>query len=139
MKIFDRNSLPAVGAGSLLTAFGVLCLVVFAMLSLSTVRSEKGMDDSCAEAVKAYYAADYQAEQIFSRLRRGEMPEEVTKQGDLYIYQCPISESQSLLVVLEKTQEDWQVLRWQAVVSEDAGTQDTLPVWTGRAEQEETP
>ena len=117
----------------------MLCIVVFAMLGLSTVRSEKGMDDSCAEAVKAYYAADYQAEQIYSRLRRGEMPEEVTKQGDLYIYQCPISEGQTLLVVLEKTQEDWRVLRWQAVVSEDAGIQDTLPVWTGRTEQEETP
>lgn len=139
MKKRNQDSIPAVGTSSLLTTFAVLCIVVFALLSLSTVRAEKGMGDSSAEAVQAYYTADYQAEQIFSRLRRGEIPEEVVRQDNLYIYQCPISENQMLLVVLEKTETDWQVLRWQAVASEDMESGDLLPVWQGNVEREETP
>ena len=63
----------------------------------------------------------------------------MVRQDNLYIYQCPISEKQMLLVVLEKTETDWQVLRWQAVASEDMESGDLLPVWQGNVEREETP
>lgn len=107
--------------GSSLLAIGctVLALAVLAQLFLIFLRSEDPAESDSAQAVAAYYAADYQAEQIYDRLRRGELPEGVTKQDSIYIYQCPISEEESLLVVLEKTGEDWKVLRWQAV---DAGS-----------------
>ena len=103
--------------GSRLLAIGctVLALAVLAQLFLIFLRSEDPAESDSAQAVAAYYAADYQAEQIYDRLRRGELPEGVTKQDSIYIYQCPISEAESLLVVLEKTGEDWKVLRWQAV------------------------
>lgn len=130
-------SIPAVGAGSLLTAFAVLCLSVFAMLSLSAIQAESRLAAASAQAVSDYYTADFQAEQIFARLRLGELPEEVQQKGTLYTYQCPISEEQYLLVILEKRDFSWQVLCWQAVAREDTGETDSLPVWQGESEQEE--
>lgn len=101
-------------SGSLL-AIGCLALAILVQLFLIFLRSEDSAESDSAQAVAAYYAADYQAEQIYNQLRLGNMPEGVTQQDSLYIYQCPISEEETLLVVLEKTGEEWEVLRWQAV------------------------
>ena len=108
------------GSRLLILACVVLLLSVVAYLSLIFLRSEDGQETDSAQAVAAYYAADYQAGQIYDRLRRGELPEEVTCQDNIYTYQCPISEGEYLLVVLEKNGEDWKVLRWQAVLRDNA-------------------
>lgn len=139
MKQKNSISIPAVGAGSLLAAFAVLCLTVFALMTLTTVQAEKRLADASYHAVAAYYAADLQAESLFARLRAGELPEEVTVQEKQYCYQCLISDNQYLDVVLEKTDAGWQILRWQATPRENAGETDTLPVWQGTAEKGDTP
>lgn len=139
MKKREGISIPIVGVGSLLATFAVLCLTVFALLQLSTIRAEEHLADAAAEAVSEYYLADYQAEQIFAQLRRGELPEGVTRQENRYSYQCPISENQYLQVILEQRDEGWQVLCWQAVTREDAGETDTLPVWQGAEKEEAAP
>lgn len=46
----DRFSPPAVGGISLLVAFAVLCLTVFALLSLSTVQAQKRLSDASHKA-----------------------------------------------------------------------------------------
>ena len=139
MKQKTEFSLPALGAGSLLCSFGVLCLAVLALLSLTTVRTEERMEAASAEAVAAYYAADLRAEEIFARLRAGELPGEVTRQENRYDYRCPISENQHLQVVLERQEDCWQVLCWQAVAWETGEKTDTLPVWQGSAQKEDQP
>lgn len=139
MKQKSSVSIPAVGAGSLLAIFAVLCLTVFALMSLTTVQAEKRLAEASGRAVKAYYAADLQAEEIFARLRAGQLPEEVRVQEDLYTYRCAISDNQYLDVALEKTGAGWRVLRWQAVAREGSGETDTLPVWRGTMERKETP
>ena len=139
MKQKNGISIPAVGAGSLLTTFAVLCMTVFALLCIATVQEEKRQEKATDEAVAAYYAADFQAEQIFARLRRGEQVEDVVQQDNIFIYQCPISEQQELLVILEQTDTEWKVLRWQAVAREDTGEDVTLPVWNGEGSLEEWP
>lgn len=139
MKKKTEFSLPALGAGSLLCSFGVLCLAVFALLCLTTVRTEQRMAEASVRAVASYYAADLQAEEVFARLRAGQLPEEVTRQDDLYTYQCPISENQHLQVVLKRQESGWQVLCWQAVAWETGEKTDTLPVWQGSVQKEEQP
>ena len=74
MKKDQRIAVPVIGASSLLVIFAVLCLTVFALLSLNTVMAEKRMADASAQAVAAYYEADLEAEKIFARLRSGETP-----------------------------------------------------------------
>ena len=60
---------PAVGGISLLVVFAVLCLTVFALLSLSTVRADARLSEASAQAVADYYAADCQAQEILAQLR----------------------------------------------------------------------
>ena len=108
-------SFPVVGGTSLLVMFAVLCLITFAVLSLSTVKAGDRLGEASAEAVMEYYAADYEAERILAQLRSGILPEGVVCEGDVYGYSCPVSETQRLQVSVQKVGEDWKVLRWMVV------------------------
>ena len=130
MKKQHRFSLPAVGAGSLLTVFAVLCLTVFALLSLTSVRAEQRLSEAAAETAAAWYQADTQAQEIFARLRSGEMPAGVREDNHTFYYACPISHSQQLAVALKKDSDAWKILRWQAMAPEQTG-EETIPVWRG--------
>lgn len=129
-----RFSPPAVGAASLLVIFAVLCLTVFALLSLSTVKANRRLSDSACAAVESYYTADTRAEEILARLRAGELPEGVQQNGDIYSYDCPISDSQTLAVQLRIQNGNYEILRWQAVSTADWQANDSLPVWDGSAQ-----
>ena len=126
----QRLSPPVVGGSSLLVIFAVLCMTVFALLSLSTVLADGRLNQASVRAVSSYYEADCQAEEIFARLRQGEMPPEVTETNGMYTYSCPISETQTLQIELQKGAEGWQVIRWQAVASAE-WEEETLTLWDG--------
>ena len=111
----SRFSFPVVGGTSLLVMFAVLCLITFAVLSLSTVKAGDRLGEASAEAVMEYYAADYEAERILAQLRSGILPEGVVFEGNVYGYSCPVSETQRLQVSVQKVGEDWKVLRWMVV------------------------
>ena len=127
----ERFAPPAVGGSSLLVIFAVLCLTVFALLSLSTVQADRRLADASVEAVSAYYRADCQAEAVLARLRDGQLPEGVTVDGDVYAYTCPISDTQSLEVQVRMEGEQWTVLRWQAVSTARWEAEERLDLWSG--------
>lgn len=127
----ERFSPPAVGGSSLLVIFAVLCLTVFALLGLTTVRADGRLADASVEAVSNYYRADCEAEAILARLRAGELPEGVARDGDTYTYTCPISETQALEVAVELRGADYTVLRWRAVSTADWQPDTGLDLWDG--------
>lgn len=131
----ERFSPPVVGGSSLLIIFAVLCLSVFALLALSTVQADLRLSDASARAVEEYYDADTRAEEIFARLRAGEMPDGVTEEDGLFSYVCPISDIQQLYVQLRRDGEGWQVLCWQAVAETETETaEETGPrLWDGES------
>lgn len=106
---------PFVGGTSLLVIFAVLCLTVFALLTISTAEAERRLSDVSADAVSAYYMADLEAEEIFARLRNGELPEGITVDGSVYSYTCFISETQYIAVKLSYEDGKWTVISWQSV------------------------
>jgi len=121
-----------VGAGSLLAIFAVLCLTVFALLSLSTVQANVRLQEASSAAVTGYYRADCQAEEILARLRAGELPPGVTEDSrSIYHYTCPISDTQSLAVSAAVEGDTYTILRWQVVSTVQWQTEDSLPVWDG--------
>jgi len=128
---------PAVGGSALLVVFAVLCLTVFALLSLATVQADGRLSDAAAQAIQDYYAADCAAQEILARLRNGEQPEEVTFSGSgmLYAeYACPISDTQELQVEVllrDVTDADYEILRWQAAPIETWEFDDSLSLWDG--------
>ena len=126
-----KFSPPIVGGSSLLVIFAVLCLTVFALLGLSTVQAGGRLSQATAQAVSDYYAADCQAEEIFARLRSGQLPEGVGEENGVYSYTCPISPTQQLCVDLEREGDGWRVLRWQAQSVAQWESDDSLNLWDG--------
>ena len=89
---------PAVGGSSLLTVFAVLCLTVFALLSLATVQADARLSDASVQTVAGYYKADHAAQEILACLRSGApLPEGRTvrathgpdHKGTLFSYTAP--------------------------------------------------
>ncbi len=134
MKKQDGFSPPAVGGSSLLVIFAVLCMTVFALLSLSSVQAQRRLADAAVQSVTDYYEADLQAQRIFARLKAGEQVAGVRETDGIYQYEIPISSRQTLGVRLQKTDENWHILRWQAVTTEGE-TDDSLDVWKGSEEK----
>ena len=127
---------PPIGGASLLAAFAVLCLTVFALLSLSTVRADDRLGKATVQAVTDYYAADLEAQTILARLRNGEHPEAVTIESGGAVtwasYTCPISDAQELRVRVELTAEGgYRVLCWQTAAVEECEFDDSLDLWDG--------
>jgi len=134
MRKEHTASAPAVGGTSLMVIFGVLCLTVFALLSLSTVQADRRLSDRSAEAVEAYYAADAAAEEILSRLRSGETVDGVSRDGSTYTYACPVSSRQELSVCVELGEDgSVNILRWQTVSTADWEFDDSIVVWDGES------
>ena len=127
----DRFRPPAMGGSALLAVFAVLCLTVFALLSLSAVQAERRLGDAAEEAVRSYYAADAQAEEILARLRRGETVDGVQESDGVLSYGCPISEEQELSVELCREGERYTVLRWQAVSTVEWRGEEHWELWDG--------
>lgn len=130
MKKQRELSVPAVGGSSLLVIFSVVCLTVFALLSLNTVLAEQRLSQACGEAAQQWYAADLKAQEIFARLRAGEDVPGVEQAGDQYAYAVAITDHQTLHVTVRCEGEDWKVISWQTAATPEA-REDTLPVWQG--------
>ncbi|MBQ7936894.1 MAG: hypothetical protein IJ283_00120 [Oscillospiraceae bacterium] len=122
---------PVVGGSSLVVIFAVLCLTVFALLSLSTVKADKRLADINEKAVENYYAADLEAEKMLSEIRAGNLPEGVTVSGNVYSYSCPVSETQKLCVEVKVTKSGFDIIRWQTASTTEWTESDGLAVWHG--------
>ncbi len=127
----EKQKAPVLGGSSLLAIFGVLCLTVFALLSLTTVAARQRLSESALHAVTAYYEADTRGELIFAELRKGLLPEGVEQVGNRYRYECPITESRRLCIEVENQGGSWRVLRWQEV-ADPLEIDDSMPVWQGK-------
>ncbi len=124
---------PVVGASSLLVIFGVLCLTIFALLSISTVQADGRLSDHAAKAVTSYYKADTEAEIILAKLRAGERPDGVSQNGNLYTYTCAVSDTQVLAVQVVMENGNYTILRWQVLSNVHWEADDKYPVWDGHS------
>lgn len=130
MKKRETFSPAAVGGSSLLVIFAVLCMTVFALLSLSSAQAERRLADAATQSVTDYYAADLQAEEILARLRAGEEIPGLEEQSGTYEFAIPLSGRQSLAVTLARQGDDWTVREWRTVTAEEE-PDNTLNVWKG--------
>ena len=134
MKKHEPFSPPAVGGSSLLVIFAVLCMTVFALLSLSSAQAERRLADAATRSVTDYYAADLQAEEILARLRAGEKIPGLEERNSTYEFAIPISGRQNLAVKLVRGGDDWVVREWRTVTTE-AELDNSLNVWKGSEEK----
>ncbi len=120
------------GASSLLIIFAVLCLTIFALLSLNTAVAGDRLSQHSAEQIAGYYQAETRAHEILAQLRLGRFPDGVTADGDIYTYSCSLSETSVLEVSVRLSADgSWQILRWQSVPTLDWQFDDSIDVWDG--------
>lgn len=125
-----RKGITLTGGSSLLVIFAVLCLTVFALLTLSTVKADMRLADAAVNSVMEYYSADCAAEEILAKLREGTVPEGVTQAGNLFAYTCPVSDTQELQVVVEINKEEYQIQQWKVVSTTEWKPDEYIEVWT---------
>jgi hypothetical protein len=105
-----------VGTISLIMIFAVLCLTVFAMLTLSTSNAEKVLADRTSSFVKSYYEADSQATQIKADLLASYAQSGAT---GIETYSCRINDVQDLLVKIRFDGGSYTVLEWKTGYSQE--------------------
>ena len=144
----ERKGFSAIGVCSLITVFAVLCMSIFAVLSISSAQADRRLAEQSYAAMQARYAADCSAEEILSNLRQGKIPDGVEcisenygkpEKKTTYIYSCPVSDTQELEVKVRINQKarGYEILRWKIVSTVSWEREDTLNLWDGEAEQEE--
>ena len=109
------------GAVSLVMIFCVLCLSVFAVLTLSAAVREQRLSALAAERAEAYYAADAAATEWLAALS---LPEGETAEASF-----PAGGSQTLEVAVRMEAGAFQIRRWQTVYAGEIN--DTISIWDG--------
>ena len=126
----DEQDPPVIiGASSLLVIFSVLCLTVFAMMSLSTVQMDERLLSKTVETVRARAEADAEAQKRLSELRND--PEASSADGELHSFSCPVSDHTVLRVEVIISGTEYEIIRWQEETVGDWMPDDTLHLWNG--------
>ena len=116
------------GGATLVMLFSVLCMTVFAVLALSSARSQLRLSERYAESVSDYYAADSEAVRVVESLTKSEdldreldrlrnegldISEEYAVNGILLIdFSCPVRDPLCLDVQLARENDGWTILKW---------------------------
>jgi hypothetical protein len=130
----ERNkTFPATGIGtvSLLMIWIILCMVIFAALSLTTASRDVNFSRTLARHTTAYYTADAQAQETLQLLDQliadhpdqaallSALPEDVSgelENGVLTLsYQVPMTQDQALSVVLTVRDGTCTIASWQEI------------------------
>lgn len=123
------------GAVSLVMIFCVLCLAVFAVLTLATADREAKLAEMTARNAADYYEADRRAVEAAAALQRGKDVSAditVTWSGDVASFTVPIGEDQALdAAVRVQDGKPCEILRWRTVYTGTWEPEEYLNVWDG--------
>ena len=128
------------GAVSLVMIFCVLCLSVFAVLTLATAERERRLTDLAAGRAADYYAADAEATKIVAALIRGEAPEggvpveimSMDSPWGFVSFSVPAGGEQELRVELWLREDGtYDILTWKTVYTGEWEIDDHIEVWDG--------
>ena len=144
-----KRRVRGVGTGtvSLIMIFSVLCLTVFAILTLSTSNAEKILAERSASFVKGYYEADSLATEIRAQIidsyakgafLKSAADIEITyeQEGGITIasYACRVNDVQDLLVKLKLDKSSGSILEWKTGYSQNWEADGTITIWNGEFE-----
>lgn len=132
----SRNG-SGLGTVTLVMLFSVLCLCVFALLSLSTAKSELNLSERYAESIEGYYAADTAAVRVFQAIAEGDVDTAKANAAVLMIdntsaeFSVPIDDALTLEVILKNDGGSWIVEKWCVAATGDWNADESIDVWDG--------
>jgi hypothetical protein len=137
-----NKSVIGAGSASIVLVFAVLCLTIFALITLASAENDKAMSNAEAKLVKGYYQADTLAELILSDIIEAmPIPDivrgieiESKRQDDIYIvtFSCPISDRKELYVQVAVYDDYYYILAWHMRNTVKWEADPGLPVWMAR-------
>ncbi|MCI5579095.1 MAG: hypothetical protein MR364_06280 [Oscillospiraceae bacterium] len=156
MRREDKSPKIGLGVGyvSIMLIFAVVCLTIFAVLSLKAALSDESFNERSSEFLTQYYNADTAAKETLSKLdslayeaRKSDFFEDafennVKRINDVSVarvqggiaasYSVPINEHQKLVVeIVFDENGEYKIEQWQSMnISEDT-SESHLNVWDG--------
>ena len=120
-----KKSFPIINMGTslLLVVFIVICLIVFATLSLSSSLRDQKYTDKAVLKTENYYLAYSHAQK--------QLKEISLKDNNTYIsFKENIDQYQDLDVEIQLTQDQdrYKIIKWQEVTSKEWKNESTLPL-----------
>lgn len=138
MKVNKRGrSFPGSGIISILMVFMLLCLITFAVLTLSSARADLAYSEQTAERTQNYYAAELRASQRLQEIDEELQTTYNKKKGTEQEQICftePIDVTSALEVKLricdpqENGKKRYVIEKWQTVSVGEWKLEETLPV-----------
>lgn len=128
-----------VGSATLVMIFSILCLTIFAVLSVVTAGNAWTLAKKSADSVTAYYVADTQAIAIYDQLTADfdgtvtlptACPAQVDGEGNLN-YWVTIDDNQVLWVQLYQREGTLEIGRWEVEKQGDWEADQSLDIWVG--------
>lgn len=134
----EDHARPASGAGgipgaaTLVAVAVILALAAFASMCLSTASADQKILFRMLDADDAWHEADAEAMRTLARLRSGEIPEGVSRNGNAYAYETEIDASRSLYVEAEIEDDgSYRILSWRTARSSEWTPDQSLHVIGG--------
>lgn len=152
MNHFISSNRSGIGNGSafLIVIFSVLCLAVFALLTVSSAKAEQNLARRTADSVTAYYQADSTAEVVFAGLRAGlradgDIPGEIAgialthydavSYGQVYItYSIEVDDANLLAVglIYDQPEQQFAIAQWRLVSATEWQPEEEFHLWNGK-------
>lgn len=120
----EEISIGIPGASSIMVVFAVLCMAVFAVLALSTALADERLSEASKDSIVAYYEADAAAEEKLAELRTENI-------NGTERFGVNITDKRRLEVEVNLSGNNYDILRWQSVYSDDWEADETLDLWQG--------
>ncbi|MDD2978652.1 MAG: hypothetical protein PHN80_01635 [Hespellia sp.] len=145
----ERGSYPVIHIGTsfLLVIFIILCLVTFAVLSLSSALRDQNYSEKEAVRTTAYYAASGTAQEKLGEIVESFQDNSLDKVADITVtaddddqnitevfYTVPVDTDQTLEVTVQLSDLGnldsgiYQISGWKKITSSDWNASSTLPV-----------
>ena len=114
-----------IGTSFMLVIFILLCMVSFAILSLSSALRDYDYSKQTADRTTAYYEACNEAEEIYANIEKENHTE------DSIEYSVPMNENEHLQVTLKRrsdTENNYFIHSWLQISTKEWTADPTLPV-----------
>ncbi|MCL1829125.1 MAG: hypothetical protein FWG32_06480 [Oscillospiraceae bacterium] len=139
-----RNSSGvSIGGATIVMIFSVLCLTIFAILSLITAGNDLTLSQKSAAAMSDYYEADSRAVEIMDIIAASYDGSEYHAPDDIEIdiiydyseaylsYSVPVNENLNLSVFISAVGKDMSVIMWELTDSGAWEADERIEVWDG--------
>ncbi len=136
-----------IGSASIIMVFSVLCLTVFAVLSLVTANSEYELAVRSADVVKNYYSADASATEKIAAIKGiaddSDFAAVQTKSTELGVicesegygitlsFEEPVTDTQALSVRVSYSGGEILVKEWKLVSTDEWTPNENMEFWDG--------